>query len=62
MTAKRSIFGAALVFAIFELVGNHAAAQKPGGILRIYSSDSPPSLSIHEEVTVYQPVDEVELS
>ena len=29
-----------------------AAAQKPGGVLRIYHWDSPPSMSIHEEVTV----------
>ena len=26
-----------------------AAAQKPGGILKMYSLDSPPSMSIHEE-------------
>ena len=53
MTAKRGIFGAAVAFAILGLVGNHAVAQKPGGILRIYSPDNPPSLSIHEEITVY---------
>jgi peptide/nickel transport system substrate-binding protein len=29
-----------------------AAAQKPGGTLRVYHWDNPPSLSIHEEVTV----------
>jgi len=28
------------------------AAQKPGGTLRIYHWDSPPSMSIHEEVTI----------
>jgi peptide/nickel transport system substrate-binding protein len=27
-------------------------AQKPGGILRMYHWDSPPSMSIHEEVTI----------
>ena len=27
-------------------------AQKPGGILRVYHWDSPPSMSIHEEVTI----------
>src|SRR4051812_33876905 len=52
MTAKRGIFGAAVVLAIFGLVGSHAAAQKPGGILRQYIIDSPASMSIHEETTV----------
>jgi peptide/nickel transport system substrate-binding protein len=28
-------------------------AQKPGGILRLYSPDSPASMSIHEEATIY---------
>src|SRR5205807_10495769 len=30
-----------------------ALAQKPGGILKSYSIDSPASMSIHEEVTIY---------
>src|SRR5258708_1240884 len=30
-----------------------ALAQKPGGILRMYSPDSPSSMSIHEEATVF---------
>src|SRR5258706_15323475 len=30
-----------------------ALAQKPGGILRMYSPDSPASMSIHEEATVF---------
>ena len=30
-----------------------AVAQKQGGILRMYSPDSPASMSIHEEATVY---------
>ena len=33
-------------------VGNASWAQKPGGTLRIYHFDSPPSMSIHEEVTI----------
>jgi peptide/nickel transport system substrate-binding protein len=35
-----------------------AAAQKPGGILKMYSLDSPPSMSIHEETaaTAERPV------
>ena len=52
MTANRGIFGAAVAFAIFGLVGSHAAAQKSGGILRQYIIDSPASMSIHEETTV----------
>jgi len=32
---------------------NLALAQKTGGILRFYSPDSPASMSIHEEATVY---------
>ena len=30
-----------------------AYAQKPGGILKSYSIDSPASMSIHEEATVF---------
>ena len=52
MTARRGISGAAVALAIFGLVGNHAAAQKSGGILRQYIIDSPASMSIHEESTV----------
>src|SRR5690242_20212639 len=52
MAAKRGISGAAVALALFGLVGNHAAAQKSGGILRQYIIDSPASMSIHEETTV----------
>src|SRR5713101_2048343 len=31
-------------------VGATAFAQKPGGVLRVHAGDSPPSLSMHEEV------------
>ena len=31
-------------------VGATALAQKPGGTLRVHALDSPPSLSMHEEV------------
>ena len=34
-------------------LGGTAYAQKPGGILKSYSIDSPASMSIHEEVTVF---------
>src|SRR5215472_1726817 len=33
--------------------GGTAFAQKPGGVLRMYSPDSPASMSIHEEATVF---------
>src|SRR6266851_8102454 len=35
------------------LAGNPAHAQKPGGVLKMYSPDSPASMSIHEEATVF---------
>ena len=34
-------------------VAEPALAEKPGGILRMYSPDSPASMSIHEEATVF---------
>src|SRR6201984_1598179 len=40
-----------LVIALFA--GPTALAQKPGGVLRMYSPDSPASMSIHEEATVF---------
>jgi peptide/nickel transport system substrate-binding protein len=42
--------GAGLVMLV---VSHAAAAQKPGGILKSYSIDSPASMSIHEEATVF---------
>src|SRR6266436_10118954 len=39
-----------LLVALF--VAQPAFAQKPGGVLRVHQWDSPPSLSIHEEVTI----------
>jgi peptide/nickel transport system substrate-binding protein len=42
---------AALLLAIVTL--NPAWGQKQGGILRMYSPDSPASMSVHEEATVY---------
>jgi hypothetical protein len=40
-----------LVIALFAMPT--ALAQKPGGVLRMYSPDSPASMSIHEEATVF---------
>ena len=33
--------------------GGTASAQKRGGVLRMYTPDSPASMSIHEEATVF---------
>ena len=44
---------AAMGIAVVAMLSAQAAqAQKPGGTLRIQHFDSPPSMSIHEEVTV----------
>src|SRR3546814_4216688 len=45
------ITGVALAAAGFALTGP-ALAQKSGGILKLYSSDNPPSASILEESTI----------
>src|SRR6059058_6236752 len=45
------IFGAAVLAAMLGAVP--ANAEKPGGILKSYSIDSPASMSIHEEATVF---------
>ena len=42
----------ALLF-LASAAGPGALAQKQGGILRMYSPDSPASMSIHEEATVF---------
>jgi peptide/nickel transport system substrate-binding protein len=39
-----------------HLAADPAVAQKSGGILRMYSPDSPASMSIHEEATVFAEV------
>ncbi len=50
MVRSVCVFAAALGLV---LSGASAFAQKPGGILQVYSLDSPASMSIHEEVTVF---------
>ena len=48
----RAIRRAAAVAALaLLLTGGTASAQKAGGILRVYSPDSPPGLSIYEQAT-----------
>ena len=44
----RAFTAAALVVSAFGIVPSFA--QKSGGILRVHAIDSPPSLSIHEEI------------
>ena len=45
-------FAMAALLLIAGLAAEPALAQKSGGILRVHQCDSPPSLSIHEEVTI----------
>src|SRR6516162_4746245 len=45
-------FAMAAVLLIAGLAAEPALARKSGGILRVHQWDSPPSLSIHEEVTI----------
>ena len=40
-----------LMFLLLWLAAAPAAAQKSGGVLRVYAEDSPASMSIHEEAT-----------
>src|SRR5205823_2442219 len=51
---KRTIGSAAAAASLAMMVAApSAAAQKSGGFLRMYTSDSPASMSIHEEATVF---------
>src|SRR5262249_6181614 len=52
MTRRLPRLAANSALLIALLAADPAAAQKPGGILTMYHDDSPPSMSIHEEVTV----------
>jgi peptide/nickel transport system substrate-binding protein len=53
MTLKLSAAAAASVLLIALWSSGTSLAQKKGGILRMYSPDSPASMSIHEEATVF---------
>src|SRR6266850_292998 len=53
MTRKLCVFAAVAVGLVAVATANRALAQKQGGILRSYSIDSPASMSIHEEATVF---------
>jgi peptide/nickel transport system substrate-binding protein len=52
---KRNQRGFAVAAALLatSTAAQSAFAQKSGGILRMYSPDSPASMSIHEEATVF---------
>src|SRR5438105_7388394 len=52
MARNLRAFAAAAALLIALLGIETASAQKTGGILRMYHWDSPPSMSIHEEVTI----------
>src|SRR3989449_8566572 len=51
MSFYRRIFGAVVLAAMLGAVP--AKAEKQGGVLKSYSIDSPASMSIHEEATVF---------
>ena len=55
MRRKRRLFNAAgwPLLAMALVITSPALAQKPGGILKLYNIDSPASMSIHEEATVF---------
>jgi len=53
MTPKRKEFAAAVSLLLAMSSVEPSFAQKQGGILKSYSIDSPASMSIHEEVTVF---------
>src|SRR5260370_4015763 len=52
---KRNLrgFSAASTLFLAMFAAEVACAQKQGGILKMYSPDSPASMSIHEEATVF---------
>ena len=53
MTRKLCISAVAAAGLAAAAVATPALAQKAGGILKSYSIDSPASMSIHEEATVF---------
>ena len=53
MTRKLRLSAAVGAGLLALAIAHAAAAQKQGGILRSYSIDSPASMSIHEEATVF---------
>jgi peptide/nickel transport system substrate-binding protein len=52
MSFKTGLVAATIGLALAVALGNPAAAQKRGGVLKMYFFDSPASMSIHEEATL----------
>src|SRR5438552_2365882 len=52
MKSGAQSLAAAAALAMIVAAGS-ATAQRPGGVVRAYNLDSPASMSIHEEVTVF---------
>src|SRR5260370_32678723 len=53
MSQKFRAFTVTAVLLAASFTTGPAAAQKQGGILKMYTLDSPASMSIHEEATIY---------
>src|SRR6266436_3661283 len=53
MTPQLRFVATAFAVCLAVIAAGPAAAQKRGGILKVYNLDSPASMSIHEEVTVF---------
>src|SRR5882724_6438641 len=53
MTVRLGILAATVGVLVGIVAAGPALAQKRGGILKVYTLDSPASMSIHEEVTVF---------
>lgn len=53
MMRQLLLFGVAAALLLGIVGTGPALAQKPGGILRSFTIDSPASVSIHEENTVF---------
>jgi peptide/nickel transport system substrate-binding protein len=53
MTSKLCAAAAASALLTVISIGSTASAQKQGGILKMYSNDSPASVSIHEEADYF---------
>jgi len=51
MPRNRHLLAAVIGVLITVSAGGGALAQKSGGILRVYSADSPPGLNIYEQAT-----------
>src|ERR1700754_2311467 len=52
MTLNTRLVAVTIGLALALALGNPAAAQKRGGVLKMYFFDSPASMSIHEEATI----------